>query len=1061
MLPNPTACRHFVAGFVRRLQRGASLGRWLASFALALAVALPGFAQTAGGDVFGRVLNVGTGRYLNNARVVIEGTQREVFTNEFGEFRLTDVPAGEIKLRVSYTGLDTKEVAVTVPTGETVFTGDVNLTSAERYGKDDVVQLDAFVVQSNREYEGDALATNEQRFAPNVKVVVASDAFGAVNEGNPGEFLKYLPGVTVDYVAADVRTVSVRGFAANFSNVYWDGLRLTSSASGSSSRVFEFEQVSINNTSRTEIVKVPTPDLPADALGGSVNLISKNAFERKGAQFNYRVYLNMNSENPEVFKKTPGPKNEGSYKVLPNFDFDYTLPINDRFGIVITGLNSNQHVEQHRWQPTWNFAQGGATPTNPYLQQWQIQDGPKTTTRASIGIKADWKVTDKQVLSVAFQNNYYKTFFGNRNLSFNMGTSTTATGSGGTVNALSWGQDFVQAASGRGSITQGSSHRDKLGNTAATNIVWKWNPGDWNIDAGFGAAVSKTWYRALARGHFANIGTTLQGVRNLRADGLPLPGMTITATDANNAAIDAGNLANYRIGNASNDPVDAKANVKSFRVNAERAIDGFGFPLSVKFGAERRIESRDNRRYSESYTHVGADGVANTADDNAAQYLDADYSAQDPYFGFPKIQWVNAWKLAESYRNNPSWWTTNAVTNEANRINNSERIEETVTSGYAMLSGKLFRSKLQFVTGVRYELTEDKGEGRLFNPDAVWQRNANGTYVDSDPVTAGVQRVRRADAGAVGSMEELRLIRQERAFKADRDYDSYNPSLHLTYNITDNLVARFAYAKTFGRPDYANIIPSTDIDENDNDPTQPGTITIRNTALKPWTADNYDLALEYYPEKGGLFAVGVFQKKLKDFWTAQSGPLDAALAAELDLEPSYIGWQTSTTINGGAAEISGAEFSIVQPLKFAFLPEFAKSFQVRMNGTILHLTGNNAPAFTGFIPKTGNFSISYNKRPWVVNVNLNYRGRQRNALQTGAQYGSTTGFYEYYRSRYNIDLSTEYRLSKRFAVFVAARNILNEPQVLERYNAISPGYANVFRHEEFGINFSAGIKGTF
>jgi iron complex outermembrane recepter protein len=1083
MLPNPTACRHVFAVLVRRLQRGASFGRWLASFALAFAVALPGFAQTTSGEITGRVLNVGTGRYLNNARVVLEGTQRETFTNEYGEFRLTDVPAGEAKLRVSYTGLDPKVITVNVTAGAPV-NAEVSLTSAERYGAEEVFQLDAFVVQSNREYEGDALATNEQRYAPNVKVVVASDAFGAVNEGNPGEFLKYLPGVTVDYVAADVRTVSVRGFASNFSNVYWDGLRLTSSASGSSSRVFEFEQVSINNTSRTEIVKVPTPDLPADSLGGSVNLISKNAFERKGAQFNYRAYLNMNSENPEIFEKTPGPKNEGSYKVLPNFDFDYTLPVNDRFGIVITGLNSNQHVEQHRWQPTWNYAQGGATPTNPYLQQWQIQDGPKTTTRASIGIKADWKVTDHQVLSVAFQNNYYKTFFGNRNLSFNMGTSTTATGSGGTVNALAWGPNFVQAASGRGSITQGSSHRDKLGNTAATNIVWKWTPGDWNIDAGFGAAVSKTWYRALARGHFANIGTTLQGVRNLRADGIPMPGMAIIATDANNAGIDFGNLANYRIGSATNDPVDAKANVKSFRVNAERAIDGFGFPLSVKFGAEQRIESRDNRRYSESYTHVGPDGLSNTADDNAAQYLDTEYSAQDPYFGFPKIQWVDAWKLAEAYRNNPSWFTTNAAANEINRITNSERIEETVTAGYAMLSGKLFRSKLQFVAGVRYELTEDKGEGQLkLGFEQLFERNPDGTLVDGNPSQAGIQYVRRAAAGAPGAttttntqtpsgtvgggtyttttLQEVSLTRFERAYKADRDYDSYNPSLHLTYNISDNLVARFAYAKTFGRPDYANIIPNTDIDENDSDPSQPGTITIRNTALKPWSADNYDLALEYYPEKGGLFAVGVFQKDLKDFWSAKSAPLDAALAAELDLDPRYIGWQTSTTVNGGSAEISGAEFSIVQPLKFAFLPEFAKSFQIRMNGTMLHLTGNDAPAFVGFISKTGNFSVSYNKRPWVVNVNLNYRGRQRNALQTGAQYGSTTGFYEYYRGRYNIDLSAEYRFSKRFSVFAAARNILNEPQILERYNPVSPGYAQVYRHEEFGINFSAGIKGSF
>jgi len=417
-------------------------------------------AQAGGGVIEGRVRNVGNDRYLNNARVVIEGTNKETSTNEFGEYRFTNVAPGSVRVRVNYSGLDPEVVTLSVAAGATV-QQNFDLTSRDRYGDDKTVVLDAFTVQSNREYEGNALATNEQRYAPNVKVVVAADAFGDISEGNPGEFLKYLPGLSVDYVAADVRTVSVRGFASNFTNVSWDGMRLTSSASGSNNRIFEFEQVSINNTSRTEVTKVPTPDTPADSLGGSINFISKNAFERKGAQFNYRAYLNMNSENTKLFKKTPGPDNETSYKILPNFDFDYTLPVNDRFGLVITGLSSNQHVEQHRWQPTWNYAQAGATPTNPYLQQWQLQDGPKTTNRASLGIKADWKVTDRQTLSVAVQNNYYKTFFGNRNINFNMGTNAVPTPATGTP--LQWGPTFVQSATGRGSVTQGSSFRDKLG----------------------------------------------------------------------------------------------------------------------------------------------------------------------------------------------------------------------------------------------------------------------------------------------------------------------------------------------------------------------------------------------------------------------------------------------------------------------------------------------------------------------------------------------------------------------------------------------------------------------
>lgn len=1068
MLPNPTACRHAFAVFVRRFHRGALVGRWLASLAFALVVALPAFAQTTG-EITGRVLNVGTGRYLNNARVTIDGTSRETFTNEFGEYRFNGVPAGTVQIRASYTGLDVKTESVTVTAGSAV-KADFNLTSAERYGAasqdDKVYQLDTFVVQSNREYEGDALATNEQRYAPNVKVVMASDSFGAINEGNPGEFLKYLPGVTVDYVAADVRTVSVRGFAANFSNIYWDGMRMTSSASGSSSRVFEFEQVSINNTSRTEVVKVPTPDIPADSLGGSVNFISKNAFERKGAQFNYRTYLNMNSENTEVFKKTPGPKsNKSSYKVLPNFDFDYTLPVNDRFGLVITGLNSNQHVEQHRWQPTWNFAQGGATPTNPYLQQWQIQDGPKTTTRASIGIKADWKVTRNQTLSAAVQDNYYKTFFGNRNLSFNMGTSTVATSGTNSV-PLSYGPDFVQAASGRGSITQGSSHRDKLGNTAAGNLLWKWEPENWVIDAGASMAKSRTWYRALGRGHFSNVGTTLQGVRNLRADNVPLPGMSIVARDASDNAIDFYDLDNYRLGTLRDDPVDGIAKMRSLRLNAERFFDT-KIPFSVKVGGEIREETRDNRRYQNDYSYLGADGVANTADDSAGPFLDTNYNGVDPYFGFHPIQWVDPYRLAAEFAANPSRFRLGTGTNQTGvqaetfRINNSERIMETVTAGYVQLEGKLLQNKLRFVTGVRYELTEDSGQGRLFNPDAVWQRNSDGSYYDSDPATAGVQRVRRADAGTVGSMEELRLTRVERAYHANRDYDGYYPSLHLSYNITDNFIARFAYAKTFGRPDYANIIPSTDINEDDNDPNAIGTISIRNTALKPWTANNYDLSLEYYFQKGGYVSAGVFKKTLADFWQSKTGVLDAALASELGLDDRYLGWNVTTTINGGAAEISGMEFGFVRPLNFSFLPAFAKDFQIRANGTMLHLTGEKAPDFSGFISKAGNFSISYSHKPWAVNLNLNYRGRQRNAKQTGGQYGSTGGFYEYYRPRFNIDLSAEYKLSKRLGLFVAARNILNEPQILERYNPNSPGYSQVYRHEEFGINFSAGIKGTF
>ena len=70
--------------------------------------------------------------------------------------------------------------------------------------------------------------------------------------------------------------------------------------------------------------------------------------------------------------------------MLPGFDFNYIAPLSKTFGLVINGLSSNQFNEQHRSQPTWRFVGAGATVTNPYLRQYQVQDGPKNTFRDSV-----------------------------------------------------------------------------------------------------------------------------------------------------------------------------------------------------------------------------------------------------------------------------------------------------------------------------------------------------------------------------------------------------------------------------------------------------------------------------------------------------------------------------------------------------------------------------------------------------------------------------------------------------------------------------------------------------
>lgn len=1038
-----------------------SVGRACLALAVLCLAHLAPAQSTATGTIEGRVLNVATGQYINNARVTLEGTMVETFTNQSGEFRLINVPPGAAKLKVLFSGLPPQGETVTVAAGQTVQQDFFLLTtqsSANQAAKEmgDVVKLDVFNVAATRETNATNIATNEQRFAPNIKNVVSSDAFGDVTEGNVGEFVKYLPGVTVDYVAADVRTISVRGFADNFTNVTSDGARMASSASGSTIRTFELEQVSINNISRVEVTKVPTPDQAADSLGGSVNMVSRSAFESTGIQFKYKIYTSFNSEDYQVFKKTPGPGDKETFKVLPGFDFNYIAPLSKTFGIVINGLSSNQFNEQHRSQPTWRFVGAGATVANPYLRQYQVQDGPKNTFRDSVSVKADWKPARYHVLSAGAQVNYYHSFFANRNTNFDVGSSEVPTPATGTP--LTFGPSFTYGATGRGTVSQGASFRDKYGATRAANLNHSYKGREWEIDSGLNASISKTWYRTDARGHFSGVNTSLVGVSRVLYDGItyPVPAK-FTALDSAGTQIDYNNPANYRLTTLGNTPVDARDEFRAGRVNVKRAIPFLPFAATMKVGGLVQKQKRDITSTNSSTTFVGKDGVANTADDSLLPYVDSKYLGQDNGYGFTRLPFGDAYKLWEETKTNPSYFSTTpaqAVTNETNRINGSLQFSEKVTAAYAQFDSRLLNNRLGIVTGVRFEKTDDTGRGPLIDPDAPFVRGADGKFVLVDGA-----RVRKPEAGAAGSIQELALTRKERASSAQRSYDGYYPSLHTTFNVTDNFLVRAAFAKTFGRPDLGSIIPNTTIDENDNpNPppgSSPGNITYTNSGLKPYSAKNYDFSIEYYFPKGGLISAGVFRKDLTDFFGSINTAATPAILDALGLDQRYVGWNVSSRLNVGNARIDGAEANFMQPL--TALGPWGKFFNFSASGSILHLQGANGADFNRFIPKSGSMGLTFSKKPLVLMVKYNYRGRQRNSAQTG----TAPNAFEYYDSRYNIDLNAEYTFSRRLTVFANARNILNTPQDLERYSPETPGYTHTFRSEEFGIQFAVGVKGTF
>jgi len=83
------------------------------------------------------------------------------------------------------------------------------------------------------------------------------------------------------------------------------------------------------NATRIEIYKVPTPDMPATSLGGSINLVSRTAFEKSRPEFTFKGFLNKNSHYPTYAEAWSNDGDSSSRKFLaqPGFDFTYTVPL--------------------------------------------------------------------------------------------------------------------------------------------------------------------------------------------------------------------------------------------------------------------------------------------------------------------------------------------------------------------------------------------------------------------------------------------------------------------------------------------------------------------------------------------------------------------------------------------------------------------------------------------------------------------------------------------------------------------------------------------------------------
>jgi len=1016
-------------------------------------------AQPASGTIAGRVKNSATEQYLNNAKISVLNTTIAGFTDETGSYRLAGVPSGRQVIIVSYVGLDDQIIEVDVPSGGRA-SQDVALYSVSRYGARDVVTLDPFQVVADKELNAQTLATNEQRYAPNLKNVLSTDEFGGMVGNSVGEFLKFIPGLSVGYSGNEITEFAVRGFGGELTSVTQDGAPLVFGSYTRSTRIFNPYTSDINSTSRIEVTKVPTPSTPADSIGGSINMVSKSVFDFDKPVGHISVGVNANSRYLDTFgKSSTSLGDREDYKTRPALSFDYSLPLHKNFGIFVSGLYFPRagNNENYRTAYATSGTGTGASQAAPYLQSLFEMDDPRVFTKKNLSFKADWRVTPNSVLSFGMNWGENKTLIGDSVRQADIGTVGTSSVAGGR--ALEFGPTYSHGATGRGGVQLRSMFQRFNGSSELYNLNYRYDDGRWKITAGVSLSDS-FMEKDNPGGPFSLLVAELRmPVRvSIEGAGFGARPTSLGVFDNANNSVDISDIANYRISSGQEIFYHNTAKAVNGDVRVKRRLELFNFASSLEIGASRTTKEYSNRGWVRNLTYNGPDGVASTVDAIPASFLMQTYRNHSTFTGGGHVPFLSPERIWEDWKSGTTLFSQTPLQvfqEETNRRNTSGDIEEENTAAYIQAEARILGGRLNVLTGVRFERTLVEGLGPLVDPTAVWQRNPDGSFAR----TAGGARIRRPEAGAVNSLQQLDLTTTELGARGEGSYDGYFPSMHLTYNATERFLVRLAYAKTFGRPDFLEILPGTTINQDDistNPGGTSGAITVRNPSLKPWLADNYDLSLEYYTKAGGIFSAGVFLKEIQDFFGSEQRIATAGDLESLGLDDEYLGWRLTSTFNSGDARVSGFEINARQSL--AALGGWGRHFSVFANGTKLRLEGHRQADFSSFVPETASWGVSFAHTKLFSALKWNYRGQSyRSANAVFGPEGKT-----YFDASTTMDVDVSYSFTPRIRLALNVTNITNASRTTwVAYGPETPDYAKGWIKFNTGAQYSLTVKATF
>jgi len=235
------------------------------AFGLVLLITAQTILASSSGTLRGKVMDSDTKDALPGATILVKGTSIGAATDINGTYVIYNVPTGDQTLVVSYVGYVQLTTQVTVDANAET-PKDFFLTPQAVTTKNVIVTAQAF---------GQMQSINQQLAANQIVNVVSAEKMKELPDANIAESIGRLPGISVQRNEGEADAVVIRGLSPKYNEITIEGIPMSST--NYADRSIDLSLIGDDLVKGVEVRKTLTPDMDADALGGTVNLTLKTA----------------------------------------------------------------------------------------------------------------------------------------------------------------------------------------------------------------------------------------------------------------------------------------------------------------------------------------------------------------------------------------------------------------------------------------------------------------------------------------------------------------------------------------------------------------------------------------------------------------------------------------------------------------------------------------------------------------------------------------------------------------------------------------------------------------